>query len=327
MPDGSVQYRSDTGDQDNKTEQAKSKASDSFKRAAVNFGVGLFLYDIQKVYIDGVANHKGQIVPCDQAGKVLRTNEELTHFINSNKQVTISEKEEAPAMIEKKGGRKKTAPVPQPVTQPEPSPAINDSSPSGAVVDDLPAVSGPTAGGMKPKSDFLEAKKPQRELEYTEECLKTLSTEDDFRAFFALKGKNMDELNIPKVKGKVTLQSALAYFKLEGTPLTPEPEKPEINWPMILEKKASEMSTTERKSAMEILSKEKLTSNDKELINKSYNEFIKPMVSDKNLTIDIVKETLKKAATLHTETLSVMGKRYKQLFLTETFVTYQNKLK
>ena len=49
MPDGSVIWRSDVGESENTTERAKTSASDSFKRAAVQYGLGLFLYDLDIV--------------------------------------------------------------------------------------------------------------------------------------------------------------------------------------------------------------------------------------------------------------------------------------
>lgn len=45
MPDGTFQTRSDCGTP-SQTEKDKGQASDSFKRACVNFGIGRFLYDL-----------------------------------------------------------------------------------------------------------------------------------------------------------------------------------------------------------------------------------------------------------------------------------------
>jgi hypothetical protein len=50
MPDGSVQYRSDVGVESN-TDGVKGEASDSFKRACVNWGIGGFLYDLGIEYV------------------------------------------------------------------------------------------------------------------------------------------------------------------------------------------------------------------------------------------------------------------------------------
>ena len=49
MPDGTVQWRSDVGESDNKTEKAKTSSSDSLKRSSLNFGLGLFLYNLEIV--------------------------------------------------------------------------------------------------------------------------------------------------------------------------------------------------------------------------------------------------------------------------------------
>ena len=51
MPDGTVQTRTDCGTESS-TEKEKGQSSDSFKRAAVNFGIGRFLYDLPIMYID-----------------------------------------------------------------------------------------------------------------------------------------------------------------------------------------------------------------------------------------------------------------------------------
>ena len=51
MPDGSVQYRSDVGVESN-TDGVKGEASDSFKRACVNWGIGGFLYDLGIEYVN-----------------------------------------------------------------------------------------------------------------------------------------------------------------------------------------------------------------------------------------------------------------------------------
>lgn len=58
MPDGTIQWRGDVGESENKTERAKTSASDSLKRAALNFGLGLFLYEKDIVMVD--AKTEGQ---------------------------------------------------------------------------------------------------------------------------------------------------------------------------------------------------------------------------------------------------------------------------
>lgn len=51
LPSGRVLSRSDCGTE-SQTEAEKGESSDSFKRAAVNFGVGRFLYDMKIQYVD-----------------------------------------------------------------------------------------------------------------------------------------------------------------------------------------------------------------------------------------------------------------------------------
>ena len=55
MPDGSIQWRMDCGTE-SETEAEKGEASDSFKRACVNWGIGRFLYDLDIVRLP--ANEK-----------------------------------------------------------------------------------------------------------------------------------------------------------------------------------------------------------------------------------------------------------------------------
>ncbi|MCK5609196.1 hypothetical protein KAR91_45400 [Candidatus Pacearchaeota archaeon] len=55
LPSGKVMWRWDCGTESN-TEAEKGESSDSFKRAAVNTGVGRFLYDLDIQYVD--ANEK-----------------------------------------------------------------------------------------------------------------------------------------------------------------------------------------------------------------------------------------------------------------------------
>src|SRR5690606_2308244 len=84
MPDGTIIWRSDAGDSDNGTERAKTAASDSFKRAAVQFGVGLFLYDLDIVTLPAKANGNYTDV-VDSTGKKIW---DITAHINSMKNGT-----------------------------------------------------------------------------------------------------------------------------------------------------------------------------------------------------------------------------------------------
>lgn len=74
-------YKMDTGTEAH-TEAEKSKVSDAIKRAAVQFGIGRFLYEIEIQKVN-VTNYSGKYYPCDDSGKILWTGNELTDYINN----------------------------------------------------------------------------------------------------------------------------------------------------------------------------------------------------------------------------------------------------
>lgn len=79
MPSGMWWYKWDCGVESN-TDAEKGEASDSFKRAAVNWGIGRFLYDLEIQYVD--ANEKktkdNRPYVVDKSKRVY----DLTKFIN-----------------------------------------------------------------------------------------------------------------------------------------------------------------------------------------------------------------------------------------------------
>lgn len=84
-PEGELWVREDAGNriEDNSQDQMfeqgfKAAASDAFKRAAVQFGIGRFLYDIEKVWLP--CNEKRQ--PINERGEVIW---DLTEYMNSRK--------------------------------------------------------------------------------------------------------------------------------------------------------------------------------------------------------------------------------------------------
>lgn len=84
--DGEWVWRSDVGTE-TKIESAKGEASDSFKRAAVQWGVGRFLYDIDPVVLPTV-NVNGRDYPMyDIGGKqgACFNGETLTRYINTKR--------------------------------------------------------------------------------------------------------------------------------------------------------------------------------------------------------------------------------------------------
>lgn len=70
LPSGNIMWRWDCGTESN-TEAEKGESSDSFKRAAVNVGVGRFLYDLDIQYVDANEKKTGSNYPyvVDNKGK------------------------------------------------------------------------------------------------------------------------------------------------------------------------------------------------------------------------------------------------------------------
>ena len=109
-------WKKDVGTESN-TEAEKGNASDSMKRAAVNFGVGRFLYEmsLQKVKVKQHTN--GKTYPCDDKGEILWDGDMLTDFINSK----INKSTPAPAPIQEQQPRyEKPASEPQYATPNKP---------------------------------------------------------------------------------------------------------------------------------------------------------------------------------------------------------------
>lgn len=81
MPDGQIFYRQDCGTESS-TEKEKGESSDSFKRAAVNWGVGRFLYDldIKRLSANEVKTTSNYPYPVDGNGKRIW---DLTKHINA----------------------------------------------------------------------------------------------------------------------------------------------------------------------------------------------------------------------------------------------------
>lgn len=75
-------WKTDVGTE-SKTEAEKGNASDSFKRAAVHFGIGRFLYSLGIQFLDVKKHTNGKNYPCDDHGKILWTGDDLTNYINT----------------------------------------------------------------------------------------------------------------------------------------------------------------------------------------------------------------------------------------------------
>lgn len=76
-------WKWDTGSESN-IEKEKGQVSDSFKRAAVKWGVGRFLYDLPIKFVKSnqTNNGKGFLYPVDDFGKQIW---DLTQYINNLK--------------------------------------------------------------------------------------------------------------------------------------------------------------------------------------------------------------------------------------------------
>ena len=81
MPDGTILQRQDVGSEGN-FEAEKSAASDAFKRAAVNWGIGRFLYDLDIIDLKAGSseyNGKQYPYPADDSGNKIW---DVTKYIN-----------------------------------------------------------------------------------------------------------------------------------------------------------------------------------------------------------------------------------------------------
>ena len=71
--------KSDCGVESN-MDKEKGQASDAFKRAAVKWGVGRFLYNLKLVQINSTKNKKGKYMPADKNGKAIWDKDRLTEI-------------------------------------------------------------------------------------------------------------------------------------------------------------------------------------------------------------------------------------------------------
>lgn len=77
--------KSDSG-MDSQVAADKGAASDAFKRAAVHFGIGRYIYDLPSLII-GMKDYKNKQYPCDDAGKILWNKKMVSDFCNSKMEV------------------------------------------------------------------------------------------------------------------------------------------------------------------------------------------------------------------------------------------------
>ncbi len=76
--------RADVGDENNENEPVKSAYSDAFKRAAVKFGVGRFLYDLPKMWAKAKPAGKSFVL---EDGEIDRLHRQVDDFLAGKKPV------------------------------------------------------------------------------------------------------------------------------------------------------------------------------------------------------------------------------------------------
>lgn len=113
-------WKSDCGTESN-IEQKKGESSDAFKRAAVSWGVGRFLYDLEIVKLKSVIDGKDfkgkdRYVPADEYGKKIW---DVNQHIQNMKSKKQSSKQEAPKPVPEKQEKKK-------VEKPDPLASTSD---------------------------------------------------------------------------------------------------------------------------------------------------------------------------------------------------------
>lgn len=81
--DGEWVWKTDCGSESN-IEKEKGEASDALKRAAVQWGIGRFLYNLPIQRLKTVGKN-GKFYPADESGQPIYDKDKLTDFINSGK--------------------------------------------------------------------------------------------------------------------------------------------------------------------------------------------------------------------------------------------------
>lgn len=85
MTDGGIEIqKTDCGTESN-VEKQKGEASDAFKRAAVKFGIGRFLYDLKIVVLKTAKHTNDKEYPSTDDGKILWGAEDLSAYIIKHK--------------------------------------------------------------------------------------------------------------------------------------------------------------------------------------------------------------------------------------------------
>src|SRR5512146_307507 len=109
--------RADVGDDDNENEPVKSAYSDAFKRAAVKFGIGRFLYDLPKMWAKAKPAGKSFVL---EDGEVDRLRRQVDDF--------LSGKQAASAVGAGSNGRGASRPAPKAATSARSESKVKESS-------------------------------------------------------------------------------------------------------------------------------------------------------------------------------------------------------
>lgn len=107
------------------TEKEKGQASDAQKRAAVAWGVGRFLYDMDIQSVP-TKDYNGKAKPCDDKGNIFWNNDDLTAFINKrlNKAVSTPTVAKPPVKEDKRSDKYSEGGKPVEYSTSSPSPEI-----------------------------------------------------------------------------------------------------------------------------------------------------------------------------------------------------------
>lgn len=118
LPDGSIQWRADAGESDNDFQKTKTASSDSFKRAAKEFGLGLFLYDLDIINLPVVKQGNYNNIVDSNGNKVW----DLTKYIND--EYNSKKPSPKPPVAKKETSKPKATPVAKVESKPEKGGAI-----------------------------------------------------------------------------------------------------------------------------------------------------------------------------------------------------------
>jgi hypothetical protein len=101
-------WKTDCGSESN-IEKEKGEASDALKRAAVQWGIGRFLYNLPIERLK-TKQHGAKYYPCDDKGNILWSKEDLTAYIQSKGKQTTKTQPQKPETPKAEPPAKKVLP-------------------------------------------------------------------------------------------------------------------------------------------------------------------------------------------------------------------------